>query len=98
MQIKFPVALVFAISLTCSVNARAQDDVKIIPGHGPLADLQAYRDMLATAYERWLKLKNEGFSVEAAIAVSPLKDLEQRWSGGIFDADKWVDIGYPAVY
>ena len=74
---------------------------KIIPGHGPLGDraqLQAYRDMLATAYTRLLKLKNEGVSVEDAIAGEPLKDLEEQWGGGIFTAEKWIKITYPAVY
>jgi glyoxylase-like metal-dependent hydrolase (beta-lactamase superfamily II) len=76
-------------------------DSQIIPGHGPLAkrsDLQAYRDMLATAYERLLALKNQGMSVEDAVAEAPLKDLEAGWGGGIFSADKWIDIVYPAVY
>ena len=76
-------------------------DSQIIPGHGPLGsreDLQAYRDMLATAYERLLALKNQGVSVEDAIAKAPLKDLEADWGGGIFTADKWVGIVYSAVY
>ena len=76
-------------------------DSKIIPGHGPLAsreDLQGYRDMLATAYERLLKLKNQGMSVEDAVAEAPLKDLEADWGNGIFTADKWIGIVYPAVY
>jgi cyclase len=76
-------------------------DSKIIPGHGPLGsreNLQAYRDMLTTAYERLLKLKNQGMSVEDAIAKTPLKDLEADWGNGIFTADKWIGIVYPAVY
>jgi cyclase len=74
---------------------------KIIPGHGPLGsreDLQRYRDMLATAYDRLLALKNQGMSVEDAVAKAPLKDLEADWGGGIFSADKWIEIVYSAVY
>ena len=74
---------------------------KIIPGHGALGsreDLQRYRNMLATAYERLLALKNQGMSVEDAIASAPPKDLEVDWGGGIFTADKWISIVYPAVY
>ena len=73
---------------------------KIIPGHGPLAarrDLQAYRDMLSTAYERLLKLKNQGMSADEILFEEPLADLEQVWGGGTFDADKWIEIVYPAV-
>lgn len=74
---------------------------KIIPGHGPLADraqLQAYRDMLSTAYQRLLKLRNEGVSAEDAIIQKPLADLEVKWGNGIFTGEKWIKIVYPGVY
>ncbi len=74
---------------------------KIIPGHGPLADkaqLQAYRDMLAIAYARLLKLKNDGVSVEDAVIQDPLSDLEAQWGNGIFSGEKWIRITYPAVF
>jgi hypothetical protein len=54
--------------------------------------------MLTTAYERLLKLKNQGVSVEDAIAKAPLKDLETDWGGSIFSSDKWIGIVYSAVY
>ncbi len=75
-------------------------DSKIIPGHGPLAtrqQLQDYRDMLATAYERLLKLKNQGISAEDAAAQEPLKDLEAEWGDGIFTGEKWIKVIYSAV-
>ncbi len=74
---------------------------KIIPGHGPLADkvqLQAYRDMLAIAYARLLKLKNAGVSVEDAVIQDPLSDLEAQWGNGIFSGEKWIRITYPSVF
>jgi cyclase len=74
---------------------------KIIPGHGPLGDraqLQAYRDMLDTVYTRLLKLKNDGVSVEDAIAQNPLEDLEATWGGGFFKGEKWISIIYPGIY
>ncbi len=82
------------------ILAQTDADSKIIPGHGPLAtrsDLLAYREMLATAYERLLKLKNEGVSFEDAVMHEPLQDLESEWGDGIFDGDKWIQIIYPAV-
>ena len=54
--------------------------------------------MLAQAYQRLLNLKNQGVSVEDAIAQAPLKDLEAQWGNGIFSADKWIEVVYPAVY
>ena len=80
--------------------ARTDADTKIIPGHGPLAsrsDLVAYREMLATTYERLLKYKNSGISIDDVVLARPLKDLESQWGDGIFNADKWIQIIYPAV-
>lgn len=84
-----------------TILALTDGDSKIIPGHGPLAnraDLQRYRDMLAIAYERLLKLKNQGVSAEDAVLQAPLEDLKADWGGGIFTADKWIGVIYPAVF
>lgn len=84
-----------------AILALTDADSKTIPGHGPLAiraDLQAYRDMLATAYARLLKLKNEGVSAEDAMIHAPLKDLEAKWGKGIFSAEKWIEIVYPGIF
>jgi len=83
------------------ILAMTDSNSKIIPGHGPLGDkaqLQAYRDMLDTAYTRLLKLKSDGVSAQDAIAQNPLEDLEATWGGGIFKGDKWISIIYPGIY
>lgn len=76
-------------------------ETKIIPGHGPLAspqELREYRDMLATVYQRLLKYKNQGMSADEVLFEEPLAEFEEQWGGGIFDADRWIEIVYPAVY
>ena len=83
-----------------TILAITDSNSKIIPGHGPLADkaqLQAYRDMLQTAYTRLVALKNQGMSAEDAIAKKPLADLEDKWGKGIFTGDKWIAVVYPGV-
>ena len=88
------------IKATDAILAITDVSSKIIPGHGPLANkaqLQAYRDMLQTAYTRLVTLKNQGVSAEDAIAKKPLADLEAKWGNGIFTGDKWIGIVYPAV-
>lgn len=83
------------------ILSMSDNNTRIIPGHGALADkaqLQAYRDMLGTAYARLLKLKNSGASAEDAVKSKPLADLEAKWGGGIFTGDKWIEIVYPGVY
>ena len=89
------------IAAADQILALADADTKIIPGHGPLAsrqDLQTYRDMLATVYDRVLKLKNQGMSADEILFEEPLAEFEEDWGGGTFDADKWIEIVYPAVY
>ena len=82
------------------VLALADEDTKIIPGHGPLGDkkqLQAYRDMLSTAYDNLSRLKARNMKVEDAVAAKPLADLEERWGGGMFAGDRWVELVYDGL-
>ncbi len=61
----------------------ANDDTKIIPGHGPLAskaDLQNALDMLVDAEARVKKLVDAGMSLEEVLAENPLTDYHERWS------------------
>ncbi|MFD2191178.1 MBL fold metallo-hydrolase [Pistricoccus aurantiacus] len=88
------------IAATERVLTLTDDDTRIIPGHGPLADrqqIQGYRDMLTTARERLGKLKAEGLSAEEAAAEQPLADLEEEWGDGNFSADQWIEIIYDGV-
>ncbi len=82
------------------VLSLADDDTKIIPGHGPLTgktELSGYLQMLETAYERLGKLKADGKTAQEAIEMKPLADLEKEWGDGIFNGDKWIEIIYPGV-
>lgn len=75
-------------------------DTKIIPGHGPLAskaDLQAYGNMLSTAYSRLKALKDKGQSPEEIIESDALNDLNGTWGKAMFDASKWISIIYPTI-
>lgn len=78
----------------------ADDKTKIIAGHGPLADkkqMESYRQMLGTAYERLAKLKAEGKTAQEAADAKPLADLEATWGNGIFTGDKWIKLIYSGV-
>jgi glyoxylase-like metal-dependent hydrolase (beta-lactamase superfamily II) len=60
---------------------RANNDTKIVPGHGPLtgrAGLATYRDMLVTARDRVTKLISDGKSLDDAVAAKPLADIGQK--------------------
>ena len=78
----------------------ADDQTKIISGHGPPGDkaqLQAYREMLVVAYERLNSLKAQGKTAAEAVAAKPLADLEDKWGKGIFTGDKWIELIYSGV-
>ena len=82
------------------VLERADENTKIIAGHGPLGDrsqLERYRQMLGIAYERLNKLKAEGKTAQEAAAAKPLADLEATWGDGMFKSDRWIEIIYSGV-
>ncbi len=58
------------------------NNTKIIPGHGPLAnktDLIHYRDMLQLVTKRMKKLIEEGKHIDEIIALKPNADLDKTW-------------------
>ena len=79
------------------VLALVDSETKIIPGHGPLgtkADLTKTRDMLVTVQERIQKLKSAGKSIQEAVAVKPLADLDATWGKGMLNGDTFVQVAY----
>ena len=89
------------IKATDKILSLADNETKIIAGHGPVGDkaqLASYRLMLATAYERLKALKEDGKTVEEAIAAKPLADLEETWGDGLFKGDRWIELTYSGVY
>ena len=61
----------------------ANDNTKIVPGHGPLAtkaDLATFRAMLVTSRDRIQKLFDDGKTEEEVVALKPLADLDATWA------------------
>ena len=77
------------------VLAIADDNTKIIPGHGPLsnkAELKTYRDMLATATSRIKALLAQGKTLEEILAAKPTAEFDERWGKGFVAAPKFVEL------
>jgi cyclase len=77
--------------------ARMNAQTKIIPGHGPLAQmpqLKAYRDMLATVQKRVADAIAKGTTLEALSASKPLADLDAEWGDGFIRTDQFLAIVY----
>jgi glyoxylase-like metal-dependent hydrolase (beta-lactamase superfamily II) len=77
------------------VLALADAQTQIIPGHGPLAnkaDLQAYRDMLATVSQRIRAQRAAGQSNEQIAASAPSAEFDAKFGGGFIQADRFVQM------
>jgi len=73
----------------------ANDQTKIVPGHGALsnrAELVAYRDMLVTARNAIRNLLDQGKTIDEVVAAKPTKDLDAKWGQGFMKPDVWVKI------
>ncbi len=75
------------------VLALGDERLRIIPGHGPLADkaaLRAYRDMLATVVQRIKEQRRAGKSDAEIAAAAPAAEFDERWGKGFIKADRFV--------
>jgi len=70
---------------------------KIIPGHGPLAsraELQAYRDTLATISGRIRDQLRAGRTLEQVKAARPTAEFDAAWGKGFLNPDRFVEMLY----
>ncbi len=75
--------------------ALATDRTKIIPGHGPLAtraELQGYRDMLATVQGRIKAQVASGKSTQEIIDSKPTREFDEKWGQGFIKPDGFVTM------
>ena len=82
------------------VLALATDKTKIIPGHGPLAskaDLQAYRDLMATVARRIKDLRRDGKSDAEIRAARPAADFDARYGNGFIKPEVFVQMMLAAL-
>jgi len=79
------------------VLALTDPSTRFIPGHGELsgrAELQAYRDMLATIRDRVRKLVRQGKTLEQVKAAKPTEEYDATWGGGFIKPDRFVETLY----
>jgi len=75
--------------------ALAGEGTRIIPGHGPMgtrADMQAYRQMLATVHERVQALVRDGKTEQEAIAAKPSAEFDEAWGKGFLKPEQFVSM------
>ncbi|MFK8017187.1 MAG: MBL fold metallo-hydrolase [Gammaproteobacteria bacterium] len=75
----------------------ANDDTRIIPGHGPLAtkaDLQEYLVMLEAAHDRVNAALNTRLTVSQLVFQKPMKDFDEKWGKGFMSPEQFIRIVY----
>jgi len=80
-----------------AILAFANDDTKIIPGHGPLSNksqLTTYREMLLGVRDNVKKLVDAGKTEAEVIAAKPTVEFDAKWGNGFLKPDKFVKIIY----
>ena len=90
-----------AIRATDAFLKIANDDTKVMTGHGPLAkksDVVEYNAMLKTVRERIEKLVKEGKSLDEVIALRPLKDLDAKWAANDAAAIAYLKMVYGSFH
>ena len=82
------------------VLSLVNDETKIIPGHGALADkkrLQVYRAMLETVHGRVSKLIDEGKTEAEVLAAKPSREWDGEFDGGFMPTARWLGIVYQSI-
>lgn len=81
------------------VIAMTDAETVIIPGHGPLAsrsDLIAFRTMVQTGVDRVRALKDQGMTLEQALAARPVEGLRNN-PNGFFSDDHFVTAVWASI-
>jgi len=82
-----------------TIMSRLPQDVKIIPGHGPLAslaDLRSFRQMLqdsAVTVRKWMQ---EGKTLDQ-IKAAGLPEKFAPWAGGFLSTAQWLELVYRSL-
>ncbi|MFN0182004.1 MAG: MBL fold metallo-hydrolase [Gemmatimonadales bacterium] len=87
------------IAAVTTVLGYANDQTKIIPGHGPLAtkaDLAAYRDVLVAAREK-IRAAMVGKTLAQVLAAKPTASWDAKWGAGFMKPDDFVSIVFESL-
>jgi len=80
--------------------ALADDETRVIPGHGPLSDragLQEYHDFLVQARDKVQALIDQGMSLEQAIAAEPTAEWDDVLGGVWITPPQFVTFIYNSL-
>jgi len=73
----------------------ADEDTKIIPGHGALSnkeELMEYRDVISICRDRVKKAIASDMTLEEIKASNLTKEYDEEWGSGFINPEKFIDI------
>ena len=82
------------------VREIANDDTRLIPGHGPVSgvqELEEYISVLEKARERIGALVKEGRSADEVVAAKPTAEWDAKWGQGFMKPEVWTRIVYTCL-
>lgn len=82
------------------VLAEADEQTRIIPGHGPVSgpdELRAFHDMLVTVRDRVQTLVDDGADLDAVLAAAPTADYDERMQMGFMNTERFVTLVYRSL-
>ncbi|MCK5575469.1 MAG: MBL fold metallo-hydrolase [Sphingomonadales bacterium] len=85
------------IAAVTDVITRSDDQTVVIPGHGPVTNLDGlneYLGLLIKARMRVSNLKDAGKTKDEAIAAKPMADFAKEWNWGFINEDRFVGLVY----
>ena len=88
------------IDATTTALTYANEQTRIIPGHGPLsgrADLVAYRDMLVAVRDNVKKLIAERKPLAQVLAAKPSAAFDAKWGNGFMKANDFVTTVFESL-
>ncbi len=78
----------------------SNDSTRIIPGHGPLTDLQGletYRELLVTVRDRIARLIRSGKTLEEVLEAGPSSEYDEAWGQTFITPEQWVTTVYESL-
>ena len=75
--------------------ALANDETRIIPGHGPLSnrtELKAWRDMLASISTKIHRMVADGKKIDEIVAANPTAEYDAAYGNGFVKPPKFAEM------
>lgn len=85
------------IAALAQTLARIDDQTRVIPGHGPLANkakLREFHDTLVTIRDRIVGQIRAGRTLAEVVASRPTAEFDAAWAGTFWKPDQWVARSY----